>query len=191
MLLTELTQLRDAARLLALDARVQADLGELGESFERINAIFAMAEHAGSEPILISMLVAAAIDRLALETMQNVVEGRTIPAEALERLDLDSPLSYRLLFERSLKMEEAFGASVFCDVALGELSFVGLEDGEPSGAMTWLTPLYRLFLLPRDLAVYREYLHRFRRTARSGPCTKQNRSGMRSGPNLMPSGAVR
>jgi hypothetical protein len=158
MLLTELKQLRDAARLLALDARVQADQGELGESFERIDAMFAMAEHAGSEPILISMLVAAAIDRQALDTMQNLVEGRAIPAEAVNRLDLNSPLSYRRLYERSLRMEEAFAASVFCDVALGELSFAELEGGAPSGAMTWLAPLYRVFLLPRDLAAYREHI---------------------------------
>jgi hypothetical protein len=169
MTLPELDQLRRGARLLALDARLQHADGDRHAALENINAIFRLAEHAGSEPMLVSMLVAAAIDDVAVDTLQAVLESDPMAADETELVDLDGSVSYRRHFERSLRMEEAFGMSVFCDVAAGRMAIHQLM-GEPVrpdlANLNLLAPLYRVFILPDDLASHREFLTRYRQAAK-------------------------
>jgi hypothetical protein len=170
MLLPELSELRNAARLLSLDARCLAAQGDFAGTTDDVNAIFAMAEHLGSDPILISGLVAMAIDRIGCETLQAVLRFGPVPKEALESVDIDARLSFQRLCRRSLRMEEAFALNVFQQIGNGSLEiFAALSTPEQASmvprmgqAPQWL---YRLFLLTDDVASYRSAMTEFSQLA--------------------------
>ena len=169
ILLPELAQLRTAARLLALDARCRADDGRMAAALADVNALFAMAAHASSDPILVSELVAIAIDEMALDAFQAVLAAGQPTADDLTSLkfDLDAGVSYRRLLDRALRMEEAFGQSLVCRMS-EQWDFHWLQTGE-SDRETWRTrgtaALYRVFLLGDDLAAYRYFMGRCRELA--------------------------
>ena len=124
-----------------------------------------IAERRGSDPILVSMLVAIAIDKTAAETLQAVVRSSQVSEADLEGLDLDAGLAYPRLFERSLRMEEAFGTSVFCDVASGQVGIHELVGDSGAASHADLGSLYRVFLLADDVAANRRFMRRYREMA--------------------------
>ena len=68
-----------------------------------------MAEHTGSEPLLISMLVASVVDDMACNTLQAVVRTRLPSAADLAGLDLDNPVAYQRQLERALPWKRPSG----------------------------------------------------------------------------------
>jgi hypothetical protein len=68
-----------------------------------------------------------------------------------------------------MRMEEAFGKSVFCDLAGGRLSLGALVNDEAgSGRTGWqdsLIPLYRLFLMTDDALAHQRFMHEYRQLA--------------------------
>ena len=71
--LSELGKLRDAARLLGLDARYRATQGDMQTALQNVDTMFKITEHVGADPILISVLVANAIDAIATDTLQEIL----------------------------------------------------------------------------------------------------------------------
>jgi len=166
MLLPYLSPMRCAARLLAVDARVKAAGGDIGGALSDVNAMFAIAEHVGSDSILVSMLVAAAIDRIASDTLSVVLASGKTSEQDLAQLHVDTSLSFRRMFERSMRMEEAFGLSVFCDVATGRVSLDNIAGSSAAGrGSPWqgaLASLYRVFLMADDMATHQRYMQEYR-----------------------------
>ena len=76
MLLPELQRMREAARLLSLDARCKAADGNLRGALGDCRVMLAIAEHSGSEPLLISLLVSSAIDGTAMATLESTLASR-------------------------------------------------------------------------------------------------------------------
>ncbi len=97
-LLPHLAPMRDSARLLALDARVHLDDGDVDGAVERVAAGYRIAAHCASEPFLISSLVSlavfATIDEVAAHVMtaQHLSEAqRAVLQDALGRFSADDP----------------------------------------------------------------------------------------------------
>ena len=161
MLLPELSQFRNAAYLLALSARAGAAAGNVRPAFDDIQAMLRMGKHVQSEPLLISALVAMAVDRAAVKTLEGVLESGEVKADDLAGVRLRRSQFYNHALGRAFRMEEAFGTTIFADInrmAAGELREIlgnGADvdmrfgGGASLGLMVW-----RVFLLPADLDFY-------------------------------------
>ena len=169
MLLPELQGIRDGARLLSLDARCKAADGDLRGALGDCRAIFVMAEHTSSDPILVSLLVSVVIDTTGLSTLEAVLASTPPSADDLKAVGLDGSLSYQRVFQRALRMEEAFGQAVFYDVASGKIALPqlgnswGEQDSRPQ--TPFVASLYRLFLFADDQAAYNRLTRQCQRWA--------------------------
>jgi hypothetical protein len=160
MLLPEMQDLRSAARLLAVDARHAAGKGNLKLALTDVNAMFAIARHAGTEPILVSMLVSAAVDEFAVATLQEILRSAAPTTEDLAVIDIDVGASYRKLVRRTLFMDEAFILNLFAGLDNSDLNqwltALGIrQQRDPFGQGV---ALYRVFMLADDLAGYRRVM---------------------------------
>ena len=175
MLLPELSQLRSMARLLALDARAKAARSDGAGAVADLNAIFAMAEHCSRAPLLISLLVAIAIDNLGTDSLEAVLAAGNLTAEDLAALHVSDTIQYGRLFKRALIMEEAFGLSVFHEMAGGldtnAFALTGSDLSIPKGFGT----LYGIFLLRDDVASYRRFLKQYQDMAAEPYYLRKNR----------------
>jgi hypothetical protein len=171
MLLPELQEMRQAARLLALSARKAAADGDGAGAVADIVCVHRLGTHAASEPILVSELVGRAIDAFALEALVAILPR--LDNDDLPLLDgqavrdfIETPITYR----RAFLGEEACGLAMLADLAdwrggLATLDGVWLlSDEDPLGLVTAppLALFYRCFLLPADVAGYRRTLRRYR-----------------------------
>lgn len=156
--LPELGSIRTASRLLALDARSNAAAGDLRTALADVNAMFVMAEHAGTEPLLVGVVSSAAMNQSAFTTLEAVLASKEASADELTLLDISDTFSYQRLFNRALQMEEAFAIATYCDY--GARFRVAELNG--SGPRPWeekhFGPFYRIFAFEDDLASYREIL---------------------------------
>jgi hypothetical protein len=161
MLLPELGHFRNAAYLLALSARAGAAAGNVRPAFGDIQAILRMGKHVQSEPLLISALVAMAVDRAAVKTLEGVLESGDVKADDLSGVRLRRSQFYNHALGRAFRMEEAFGTTIFADInritgdELREIFGSGADVGMtfPGGASLGLM-VWRVFLLPADLDFY-------------------------------------
>jgi len=161
MLLPELGHFRNGAYLLALSARASAAAGNVRPAFGDIQAIFRMGKHVQSEPLLISALVAMAVERVAVKTLEGVLESGDVKADDLSGVRLSRSQFYNHTLGRVFRMEEAFGMSFFADmnrttadelrVLCGSGADVNMRFAKWAslGLMVW-----RVFLLPADLDFY-------------------------------------
>lgn len=164
MILPELQSIRSAARLLAVAAVHEAAGGDVPAALRDVARIARLGRHASSEPILISGLVGLAVDAVALEALARVLPACTPDdAAVLASADLVGPVPSLV---RSTFGEEAFGLSVFADLADGRMGVDRLQesiDGAPAAprpVASLLHVLYRVFLLPADIEAYRRFMHR-------------------------------
>jgi hypothetical protein len=169
MLLPEVQHLRQAARLLTLAARRAAADGDGEQALADVVRIHRLGMHAAGEPILISGLVGQAIDALALGTLADVLprlEKSDLPL--LEKDSLRDFVATPIRYQRAFLGEEAFGLAMLGDLADGSKGMTTLEllqsaSGEPT-RFTCDSPfslLYRCFMLPADIAGYRDVLRRY------------------------------
>ena len=161
--LTEWQKLGGAARLLALDARCKAADHDLHGALVDCRAILAMAEHTSSDPGLISLLVAVAVDMNGMPTLQDVLASAPASAEDIGALEFSCNFSYQRAFQRALRMEEACGQAWFYDVATEKISLLPVaasSRGERFSCPSTLVaaPLYRLFLMEDDQEAYSRFM---------------------------------
>jgi hypothetical protein len=164
-LMPELGDLRMAAHLLALDARYRAAQEDMQTALADVDTMFAIAEHVGSDPILVSTLVAISIDAIATETLQEVLAADAkragdarITTEQLQAIDLDGSLSFQRLYRRSLRLEMVSALNFFQQLSSGDPEwwrFVNKEDPLHSYLPSPLPSFYRMFMATTDVASYR------------------------------------
>ncbi len=104
------------------------------------------------------MLVTARVERLAVDGLEEILASGEASAEQLGRIQIPEALSYRRLYDRAIRMEEAFGLSTFYEFGLP----LRLKDLEVV-AREWVwvaqfAPLYRVFLFEEDVATYRSLM---------------------------------
>lgn len=163
MRLPELLLLRQGARLLALDAICSAADKNHQRAIADINAMFGMAEHVRSESLLISMLVAMVVERLAIDSLQFVLASADVPAAELPAQWGSGDVSYRTSLARALRMEEALRLATFAQVGEGQFGLAEIaaaaEGGSPQteSARSTMAWGYRIFLLAEDLAAHARF----------------------------------
>ena len=176
MLLPELQSLRLAGRFLALAARRAAAEGRIDEALVDTVRIQKIGRHAATEPIIISQLVGTALDAVALDTLADI-----LPALGPDDLGrLDAPAVRDLVgpppsIFRGFIGEEAFGLSTFADFADARSNVDGLweltgnPDLAPGTFSRWVSApaslLFRVFLLPFDIASHRRMMNDYRQLA--------------------------
>lgn len=168
MLLPELSECRSAAELLALAAKHHAVSGNAPQAIDDLNAIFRVGRAAGSDPIIVSNLVQISIDAVGVKTLEAVLP-RVNQANELQRLLIGDVDAARREARRSLMGEEAFGLSIFSDLASGRLTMMALTgSARPSGPspdaadLPPIPLLLRIFVIPTDVRAYQQYLERCR-----------------------------
>jgi len=164
MTLPELAMLREAARLLAADARVKAADGQVRAALENVAAIHAIAGHVTGEPMLVSGLVAVAVNETGLSALEGILTATTPAAADLAALPRDETTSLRRVLNRCLIGEEAFGLSAFAMLSGEDNSdLLYRELGlQPHCLAPLLTVPWRVFLLPDELTAYRKHLRDMR-----------------------------
>ncbi|MGP1346467.1 MAG: hypothetical protein ACTS3F_07355 [Phycisphaerales bacterium] len=108
-LLPELSPMRNAARLLMLDASRELNSGDPEAAAERVATVLRMGEHVSQDPVLITSLVGLAMFRMAGDFAIAgeragvwTEESRTTIAHALDRYHGEDPFR----FIRSMRGEE-------------------------------------------------------------------------------------
>ena len=169
MVLPELQEMRQGARLLAVAARRAAGAGDGAQAIADIDRIHRLGMHVASEPILISGLVGQAIDRLAVETLADVLPR--LGQEDLPLLDGDSlwdVVATPVRYQRAFLGEEAFGLATLADLSDGARGASTIALLRSVSDAPWARPfdgplslLYRCFLLPADIAGCRAVMRRY------------------------------
>ncbi len=141
MLLPHLAPLRQAARLLELQALMKADDGKPDEAAAAVEASFAVARSLRNEPIPISQFVRIAVDSISLSALERVLSRTALTDKQLTNLsarmaaeDTAKPL------QRGLAGELSIDESYFLG---GGWRIARLPFGDPNdGAGLWV--FYRL-----------------------------------------------
>lgn len=161
--------MRRAARLLMLSAWRAAAGGDGKQAMADVVRIHRLGLHAASEPILVSGLVGQAIDALAMTTLADVLPR--LDKDDLPLLDDESLRDFvetPVRYQRAFLGEEAFGLATLGDLADGATGMTTLQvlrsvSGEPT-RFAFDSPfslLYRCFMLPADIAGYRDVMRRY------------------------------
>jgi len=173
MSLPEMEDFRNAARLLALDARVKAAHGQMPRAMEDVRAMFALARHGMTNPILVPLLIACGTDEMAVHTLEAVMKSTQPPAPLLAGLGLSASEEYGRNLPRVLRMEEAFVVSAMVDIGIGEdvsvLEAMGMRGASQPALQEVLTdPLlagWRVFLAQEEMVAYRAGIREYQRLA--------------------------
>jgi len=169
--LPEMNGFSNAARLLALDARVKAAQGQLPRAMEDIRAIFGIARHCTESPILVSLLVAASVDEIGVVALEAVLNSSQPEAALLAGLNLSPPGMLQRNLPRAFRMEEAFGMSAAVDVGLGDDLFAlayALSSARPKSVTLieqYALAGWRIFLSQEEVAAYRSGVREYERLA--------------------------
>ena len=87
MLMPHLQHVRGAARVLVLQARVQAAGGDPAAALATLGTALALGEHLKTEPVLISQLVRLAVDALVVQALPAVAAHEKANPAALRAFD--------------------------------------------------------------------------------------------------------
>lgn len=160
--LPEFGPFRDAGKFLRLSVRANARSGRPVEAARDVSALFALAGHHATAPMLISALMATWQHQQSFEALQELLEAGPLTAEAIDALRIDPAMSFGQAFQNALGMEECFGLVAFSSGSLqDELAF-----NEPPIAFAFMqSPLYRVFLWQGDVNVFRQCMDFQRRLA--------------------------
>jgi len=180
LVLPEVQSLRQGARLLALAARREAADGDTAAALRDIVRLHRMGTQAASEPILICGLVGQAINTMALHTLVDVLPALT-PADLplLESPAIADLVGTPFVYQRHFLGEEAFGLATLADLADARQDLSILQLFQASAQGKTASPLvgqpasflFRCFLLPADLAGYRDIMSRYQNLATSSAAT--------------------
>jgi hypothetical protein len=156
-----------------LKTRREAADGSAEDALRDVARIQRIGRHAASEPILISNLVGIAIDTMALDTLAQVLPTlRKSDLATLDAPEIRDLITTPPAFSSHLYGEEAFGLSIFADLADDKRSGPDLiylaGNGQPQPSALRTLPLslpYRVFFLPADLAGYRSIMTQYQAAA--------------------------
>jgi hypothetical protein len=160
ILLPEVQSARNIARLLALQARWKAATGDYRASMEDINAMFAIAQHIGEEPFIVSGFVGVAIDGIAMDTLRAIIASHQLDLKDLDIVKLHS-FSYQKFLQRAFRFEDAFWQVAFLETC-NNLDYLQSLDnlnskGRTSNNFFGAAFLFRIFLMKNEIKANRWY----------------------------------
>ena len=127
IVLPQLQVLREAARLLAIDARAAAIAGDGARTFEDMQAMLGIVEHAAETPTLISDLVSLAVLSLETEVIGAILADQPDLLTREQLVDLSHRLSasrgggvFRVRIESERKLFEDIVQRIYTDDGDGD-----------------------------------------------------------------------
>ncbi|MBN1422452.1 MAG: hypothetical protein JXP34_26990 [Planctomycetes bacterium] len=161
--------MRQACDAVAIAALVDTRHGRMGEAIDDIRLFLRMGEHLRDDPSIISLLLSARLDGLALHALGRIIGREELDPAALAAIPFGEADAYRRALLRALRMEKAFHLQVFAltDGSSPPWTLGGHRDSDGIAAEILapllataqkdiLAPLYRVFLLTEDLETIRE-----------------------------------
>ena len=148
-----LSQIREAGRLLQLESLVHAQNGRSGDSIRSVQGILGVSRSLAQEPLLISQLVRAALDRFAISSTERVLHLTVCTESQLAGLQAAfAAAETPNLSTRALVGERATAITMLNSPQEMKLSTNDLEATETSslGLEEFGSPLMRPFF-QRDL----------------------------------------
>jgi hypothetical protein len=149
------TEMNKLASLLAMDSCWKASTGDRKSAMNDINAMFILAEHISSDPLLISAASSAVIDKLAICVLQNLVITEKFEAEDLDAVKIDNGCSYKKLMQRAFRNEEVGRLLVLSEI--GDKCTFSRFFGGSSEDVPGELSLYRVFLLNYEIKAQQWY----------------------------------
>jgi hypothetical protein len=141
VLFPEYQWLREASRLLNTETYLLAAQGRYAEAVQNQTRGFRLAEHAASDPVLISYLVGEACGTIALQGMGNVL------TLAGPNADVAALVAKAVTDNRPrLSLRDALGG----EAALHETGYHWVHDGLPQASLTALTQVLTEGAPPAD-----------------------------------------
>jgi hypothetical protein len=148
-------EINKLASLLAMDSYWKASTGDRKTAMNDINAIFGLAEHISSDPLLIAAAGSAVIDTSAIRVLQNLVITEKLRTDDLNAVKIDNGYSYKKLMQRAFHCEEIIRL-----VFLGEIGdkypfsrYFGGSSEDIPGELSF----YRVFLLNYEIKAQQWY----------------------------------
>ncbi len=147
---------RNFAHLLSLSARAMAKDGDFSGALLELDHIAKMAEHLRQYPIIISSMIAAALETTRYEVMEYVLAQESDPPPSLIALPIIASPSIRENIVRALRLEDqghlqgltlmAFSSNIFAKTTASE-SLLQPIAIQPTLPTIW----WRVFILPSEL----------------------------------------
>jgi hypothetical protein len=164
------SQMRQAARMLALRANTQAADGRAGEALGSVEAVFRVAEQAKTDPVIIADLVSYAIQGIGLRALSETLPtGAPSPAACRSLYDQLGKTDNVASSRRTVRGEVVLmGMDTFNLVRSGRISLTWLMRGDEGQASLGGRPRLRGRLrawllrpvLNADERVYLSYMER-------------------------------
>lgn len=157
---SEIEQMRYGSRLMVLDARCRVSQKDARGALEDVNCLFAMAAHTRTEPLLVCVLSAAAIDSRAAAVLEDTLASTRPKAEDLAVLTIEEGAPYLQSMARAFRMEDAFVLGFF-STATEDSEALRAVNAPPVFVMEPFASIWRVFLLPDDIASYRRAMRHY------------------------------
>lgn len=168
--------LRNAARALGLQTRVQLATGDAEGAWRSLITLTRLAEHYQGEPFLINRFTAASYDGLAF-TAATAGLRRCRPEQLPDPNAIPAAHPWERRFRHALIVEQAAGIQAMQRTGTCAEVFpvFGMLNGVPEPVSRWIShmvPLYTILLLEDDIADYRDHMQRLRRMLKEGDMAK-------------------
>jgi hypothetical protein len=158
-------RMREGARLLNAHSRVLAADGRGNEALGDIAVMYRMAEHVKTDPTLIGLLVAYAIQGIALDALEATLSaGDLSPGSCRKLFDQLGKVDHRGAVRRAFLAERAVGVATFEAFRAGDGATIQSFMNSITGGPDWPAvgyASYRTFgrpLLNLDEASYLDYM---------------------------------
>jgi hypothetical protein len=159
--------MRQFARFLACHALWQSANGNPREATQDIDGIYALARHECEEPLMITQLVGIAIDNMATDTLQKILNSARPTAEDLDQLKIDRWTSYQKMMQKEIRRESLIGWSFLSQFSGSKMPKLQL-DRKTSPVLenpAWTQSIYRVFLLQSEISAMRDIYDELHRVA--------------------------
>jgi hypothetical protein len=153
------SQYRNLARLLSIDARRKAFSGDLAGALQNLNSIGAMAGHLRSYPVLISFMMANALDEIRIRTLEYILAHLAAPEHKLFDIPLKKRSSELEKFVKVLRLEALGQLQGF--TAIAATTDITSTVNSSESVYRYATPatkMWRIFFLPSELKAAKDIL---------------------------------
>ena len=152
--LSGLNECRNAANVLALDAREEIARGNAAPAIADCAAILGMSRHIGRRPLLVASLVGIGIDAIGNKTLEAALPIVNRP-EDLNALHLESLQPFGRAFQQSLWGEERFGLMYYSSMPNnpGAAPKIVADNSQLMASAGIGGSLFRIFFLDLDAYV--------------------------------------
>ncbi|MGA2060206.1 MAG: hypothetical protein ABSG67_06965 [Thermoguttaceae bacterium] len=163
MELPEIYILRDLARLLSLDARWKTAKGDYRAAIEDLNAMFVLSNQNDAAPFMVSYLISAAINGMAGETLQYILNSQQIGEEDLNAIKINNLVSFQKNMLKAFQYEEAMRLSCCIEIANnlpGFMRFINDNRNtyrQVQNDVSGVTFLFRIFMMDNDIKIHYLY----------------------------------